>query len=192
MYCKRPEARLRLLHLLAALTLALSLGAARSEPEASGISVGRMKFCRAIKDREPEQAADRFPSDIEKVYCFTVILNAGVETHVVHKWYHREKLMAEVTLTARGEYWRTWSSKRMLPEWSGAWRVDVVSADGQVLKSLSFEIVAAGAEGAASGFQETSQDGGDGGGAAAGMSRGLESWFGSLPGVPLGLITYII
>ncbi len=165
MFCKRPIAGPFSLRVLAALTLALLFfGAAASEPEASGISVGRMKFCRAIKDREPQQAADRFPSDIEQVYCFTVILNAGAETHVVHKWYHQEKLMAEVKLTARGEYWRTWSSKRMLPEWSGTWRVDVVSADGQVLKSLSFQLVAAGAEGASSGSQETSEDDEGGGG----------------------------
>lgn len=111
--------------------------------ESKGISVGRMLFCRSIEDREPQETAEKFPNDIEKVYCFTVIVNAGAETHVVHKWYHNEKLMAEVTLKAKGDYWRTWSSKRMVPGWTGTWRVDVVSADGKVLKSASFELVAA-------------------------------------------------
>lgn len=134
------------LRLLAVAALALCLVSAALPPEPSGISVGRMKFCRAIKDREPHQPAAKFPSDIEKVYCFTVILNAGEETHVVHRWYRKEKLMAEVKLTARGEYWRTWSSKRMLPEWAGGWRVDVAAADGRTLKSLSFELVAAGTD----------------------------------------------
>jgi len=111
--------------------------------ETASISVGRMMFCRSIKDREPQEPANTFPNTIEKVYCFTAILNAGAETHVVHKWYYQDKLMAEVRLKAKGEYWRTWSSKQMLQEWRGTWRVDVVSADGKILKSASFELVAA-------------------------------------------------
>jgi hypothetical protein len=114
--------------------------------ESKGISVGRMVFCRSIKDREPQETAEKFPNDIKSVFCFTVIVNAGAETHVVHKWYHGEKLMAEVTLKAQGEYWRTWSTKRMAADQTGTWRVDVVSADGKILKSASFELVAAGAE----------------------------------------------
>ncbi len=114
--------------------------------ETKQISVGRMMFCRSIKDREPQKAATSFPNDIEKVYCFTVILDAGAETHVVHKWYHKGKLRAEVKLKAKGEYWRTWSSKRMLPGWTGTWRVDIVSADGKILKSKSFELMTPGTE----------------------------------------------
>ena len=104
------------------------------------ISVGRMMFCRSIEDREPQEAAEKLPNDLEKVYCFTVIVNAGAETHVVHKWYHGDKLMAEVTLKAEGEYWRTWSSKRMLESWTGAWRVDILDENGTVLISTPFEL----------------------------------------------------
>jgi hypothetical protein len=106
------------------------------------ISVGRMLFCRSIKEREPQETAARFPNDIELVYCFTVIENAGAEaTQVTHKWYWGDKLMGSVQLKAQGEYWRTWSLKHLQPEWTGTWRVDVVSVDGKVLKSASFEVV---------------------------------------------------
>ncbi|MCX5752763.1 MAG: DUF2914 domain-containing protein, partial [Candidatus Krumholzibacteria bacterium] len=36
--------------------------------------------------------------------------------------------------------WRTWSSKKILPEWQGTWRVDVLAPDGEVLKSGSFAV----------------------------------------------------
>ena len=122
----------------AIVALSVCVGASE-EPATKPISVGRMIFCRAVKDREPEGAADAFPTDIGQVYCFTVVLDAGPdETHVVHKWYLGDKLMAEVKLKAQGEYWRTWSVKHMQPEWTGRWRVDVVSADGKVLKSALF------------------------------------------------------
>ena len=143
--------RAALLLTLAALSC---LAPAAETTETASISVGRMMFCRSIKDREPQEPANTFPNTIEKVYCFTVILNAGAETHVVHKWYHQDKLMAEVRLKAKGEYWRTWSSKQMLQEWTGAWRVDVVSADGEILKSASFELAADKDEAAEDGSQE--------------------------------------
>jgi hypothetical protein len=131
---------------LAILAAVIVLLPAAAPEEAKQISVGRMVFCRAIKDREPQEAAVSFPNDIEKVLCFTEILDAGAETHVVHKWYFGDELMAEVKLKAQGEYWRTWSSKRMSAEWTGTWRVDVVAADGTVLRSESFELVAPGQE----------------------------------------------
>jgi hypothetical protein len=144
----------------AALALvALLLPAALSQ-EAKQISVGRMVFCRAVKDREPQEAAASFPNDMERVCCFTVILDAGAETQVVHKWYFGDELMAEVKLKAEGEYWRTWSSKGMSPEWTGTWRVDVVAADGTVLKSASFELVVPGQEPGAGEEPEESGTGG--------------------------------
>ena len=115
--------------------------ASSETPATSSISVGRMVFCRAVKDREPQEAAEAFPVDIGRVYCFTEILNAGTEeTYVIHRWYLGDKLMAEVKLKAQGEYWRTWSYKSVTPEWKGGWRVDVVSAAGEVLKSGSFTL----------------------------------------------------
>ncbi|MBN1918838.1 MAG: DUF2914 domain-containing protein [Verrucomicrobia bacterium] len=114
---------------------------ASEEATTAAISVGRMVFCRSIEEREPKDAAETFPTDVGRIYCFTAILNAGPEeTHVVHKWYRGEELMAEVKLKAQGEYWRTWSVKGIMAEWTGRWRVDVVSAAGDVLKSASFVV----------------------------------------------------
>jgi len=156
--------------------------ASSETPATSSISVGRMVFCRAVKDREPQEAAEAFPVDIGRVYCFTEILNAGTEeTYVIHRWYLGDKLMAEVKLKAQGEYWRTWSYKSVTPEWKGGWRVDVVSAAGEVLKSGSFtlgEAEPSEAPGTESGGQDTqpgessSGDVSDGGGGAAGSGSG--------------------
>jgi hypothetical protein len=48
-------------------------------------------------------------------------------------------LRAKVTLN-KGEAgrWRTHSSKSMMPEWQGAWRVDVLDENGNTLKSAEF------------------------------------------------------
>jgi hypothetical protein len=48
--------------------------------------------------------------------------------------------MARVSLRVAGPNWRTWSSKTILPEWTGEWRVDVVGPDGTVLRSVDFTV----------------------------------------------------
>jgi hypothetical protein len=34
--------------------------------------------------------------------------------------------------------WRTWSSKTLLPEWTGEWMVEVLTSDGTPLESVIF------------------------------------------------------
>jgi hypothetical protein len=60
-------------------------------------------------------------------------------------WHFVDKEMAKVDLTIGGDPWRTWSSKRIDEEWSGNWRVDVVTASGEILKSMDF-VIQEGAE----------------------------------------------
>ncbi|MCP4572388.1 MAG: DUF2914 domain-containing protein [bacterium] len=62
------------------------------------------------------------------------------DTSVTHAWYHEGETKARVDLPVFGGHWRTWSSKLILPAWTGAWEVKVLDADGSVLASASFEI----------------------------------------------------
>ena len=48
------------------------------------------------------------------------------------------KNKTEVTFDVKGARWRVWSSKTLLPEWLGEWKVSVVDDDGKVLHSDSF------------------------------------------------------
>ena len=65
----------------------------------------------------------------------------GDSTTVSHVWYHGEIRRADVQLNVRGYRWRTWSTKVIQEDWTGEWRVDVVSADGKILKSKRFRII---------------------------------------------------
>jgi hypothetical protein len=68
------------------------------------------------------------------------VVGAGDSTTVVHNWYRGEEKMAAVELVIMGARWRTWSSKRMAPGWQGRWRVDVTTADGEVIESKEFSL----------------------------------------------------
>jgi hypothetical protein len=97
-----------------------------------------MEFCTGIEDRQPVGATSQFFSEIDRIYCFTRITGAADTMTVQHVWYFGENEKARVALPVRSKSWRTWSSKRMIADWAGVWRVDVVMPDGTVLMKKEF------------------------------------------------------
>ena len=106
--------------------------------QAGELAVEVMEFCPAVEDRAPVGATTQFLNPVEKIYCYTKIAGAADTVTVFHVWYYDEKEMARVELTVKSASWRTWSSKKMLQEWSDVWRVDVETEDGTVLESKEF------------------------------------------------------
>lgn len=113
---------------------------APAAPAAPTLSVARDAVAANVVDREPQDAAETFAPTIHAVYYFTEVHGADSPTTITHRWLYRDQVMAEVTLEVGGSPWRTWSSKTILPEWTGTWKVEVVTAGGQVLASKSFTI----------------------------------------------------
>jgi hypothetical protein len=95
---------------------------------------------RSLESEAATFAADAFTAEAGQVYCLTRIRNLDVPATVTHVWYHEGKTMARVDLTIGSSDWRTWSSKRILPEWKGAWEVKVLDANGVVLGSGGFAV----------------------------------------------------
>lgn len=100
--------------------------------------VYRSTFTTAIEDKEPVSELDVIPSDTAKVYFFTEL--RGLEGHTVtHRWEYSGETMAEVSFNIGADRWRTWSSKNMLPGWSGVWEVSVLDEGGNIMMQKSFE-----------------------------------------------------
>ncbi len=107
---------------------------------AQEITVSQAVVCQEIVDRMPVGFGDVIPVGTERVFCFTRIDGAQGETEITHNWYYKGALKASVVLPVRTSEWRTWSSKTLLPEWTGDWMVEVLSKDGTPLESLIFFI----------------------------------------------------
>lgn len=112
----------------------------------SGLSVQDAVICTGVVDRAPEGAAEEFPADVGKLYCFTRIVGAADETTVTHVWIWGDEEVASVELKVGTASWRTHSSKNIWPGWKGDWKVEVRDAEGNVLKTLNFKVVAAAEE----------------------------------------------
>lgn len=123
------------------LTLMISLaliGIPLTGVMAQELTVTRAAVCQDVADREPVGSGDVFPAGTERVFCHTEIDGAEGESEVTHNWYYKGALKASVVLPVRAGKWRTWSSKTMLPEWTGEWMVEVLSKDGTPLESIIF------------------------------------------------------
>jgi len=92
----------------------------------------------AIADQMPVDRIESYPADYGKLFCFTRVVGAEEDTSITHVWYYQGQEMARVSLPVRSPDWRTYSSKRFLPEWSGDWRVTVLDSEQRELTSMTF------------------------------------------------------
>jgi len=107
--------------------------------------VARAIFTTAIVDREPIDTLEILSADISRVFFFTDLRGLSGQI-VTHHWEYNGRLMAEITFkVGSGERWRVYSSKNLLPEWTGTWKVIINNESGEALHTSVFEYVAAAA-----------------------------------------------
>ena len=110
---------------------------AQNPPE---LVVSVAAICKDPVDHEPVDSGNSFTADVGKLYCFTKITGAQSPTQVTHVWLFDGTERARVDLAVNAVSWRTFSSKIIQQHELGAWRVDVLDAEGNVLKTLEFEV----------------------------------------------------
>ncbi len=105
----------------------------------AAVSVSRDVLAASIVDKEPTPAPSPVPADVGRLCYFTEVA-AESPTTVQHAWLWGDREMAVVTLQVSGPKYRTWSCKNIMPEWIGAWKVELRSSDGMVLASKTFSV----------------------------------------------------
>lgn len=120
----------------------------QTTPKASTGSVARGIFTSGVQNHEPVDQLSEATSDTGTVLFFTELKGFEGET-VTHRWEYNGENMAEVKFQVGGSRWRVWSSKNLLPEWTGIWKVSVVNGNGKVVASETLNYSAAPAEVAA-------------------------------------------
>ena len=66
------------------------------------------------------------------------IVGAQEDTEITHVWYYQDSELARVTLPVRSSNWRTYSSKRFLPQWAGKWVVVVLDEEQNEIATIPF------------------------------------------------------
>lgn len=111
--------------------------AAEAQPAPPQGEVARAQFTTAVVEREPTDRVETLHTSAREVFFFTEL--RGFQGHEVrHRWSHEGEVMAEVPFQVEGPRWRVYSSKELLPAWTGEWSVAVVDARGEVVAEESF------------------------------------------------------
>lgn len=100
-------------------------------------SVARATITSDVQDREPVDSLSTVTTDDSKVFYFTEIQDMAGHT-VTHRWEFNDQVMAEVDFEIGGPRWRVYSSKTMMPDWQGNWKVSVIDEDGSPLSVNTF------------------------------------------------------
>ena len=114
--------------------LLLSLGSIARAGE-----VSRAQFSIGIDDREPVSVVETLDSKAHNSISFFTELNDMTGTTVTHQWTHKDKVMFEKSFEVKSERWRVWTSKTLIPAWTGTWTVNVLNDENELIASKSFE-----------------------------------------------------
>lgn len=136
---RRIPASLATLSALAVFALASPSDAA-AQAEAGSLSVAEAVVTTGVQERQPVDEVSTVSADVGRVFLWTRVTGAQGEVEVAHVWYHGDQEMARVPVRVASPNWRTWTSKEILPHWTGSWRVEVEGPGGQVLHSASFQV----------------------------------------------------
>jgi hypothetical protein len=107
---------------------------------AAGLQVAQGVVTTQVVNRMPVDEIQSYTVSVGKLYCFTRIVGAQGDTTVTDVWKLNGQEVARVELPVRSSDWRTWSSKTIPPEAKGEWEVDVLDAQGQLLKTIKFTL----------------------------------------------------
>ena len=107
----------------------------------SNLNVLKATICADIEDRMPAGVGNTFSWSTHRVYVWSLVQAKDLPSEIRHIYYFQGQKVTDVALNVRSSSWRTWSYKTISNErYKGSWRVDIASAEGQVLRSLYFEI----------------------------------------------------
>jgi hypothetical protein len=105
------------------------------------LSVAKASICENVKGRMPVGEQISFPWSIPRIYAWSLIKADKYPSKIRHIYYFGDQKISDVALNVRSYSWRTWSYQSISNKrFKGPWRVDIATADGQVLRRLHFEV----------------------------------------------------
>ena len=108
-----------------------------------GIVILDSKVCKKVKNNQPLDPGRRFPTDIGRVYCHSLLdNNSGKHIDIYHTWYMNGELKAKVRIRVRdGKEIPAVSHREVAESDKGTWKVEITDSDKKILDTIIFELV---------------------------------------------------
>ena len=99
--------------------------------------------CKKVKNNQPLYPGKRFPTDIGKVYCHSLLNNnSGKHNDIYHIWYMNGNLKAKVRIRVReGQEIPAVSHREVASSDKGTWKIEITDSDKKILDTVIFEVV---------------------------------------------------
>ena len=101
------------------------------------------KICKKVKNNQPMGPGRRFPTDIGRVYCHSLLNNnSGKHNDIYHIWYINGEMKAKVRIRVRdGQEIPAVSHREVVESDKGTWKVEITDSDKKILDTIIFELV---------------------------------------------------
>jgi len=139
--------RARIVWLVSVVVAPIVVWELRAQVPAAGLAVTRARITQTIESLNPGPAVTEVPRSAleDGVIAYAVIrAPAGLTQQVIFEWHHNREVerISETIHGGSTSGWRAFSRKKIFPvDPVGAWIVDLLTPQGQLLKRLRFEIV---------------------------------------------------
>ncbi len=105
------------------------------------MKVSMAAACKDVQDKNPFGKTHSFQWSTDRVYIWNLIESKTGLSSIRHIYYFEGEVVSDIALDIRSSWWRTWSYKALSDKrYIGNWRVDITSADGNLLESVQFEV----------------------------------------------------
>ena len=109
---------------------------------ASLLQISKYSVCSEIKNKNPKAEKNIFHLNQDKyAFVWVEVWAESFPTHINHVYYLNNKKYCTVPLEIKYIRMRTWSKITLNnSDQKGLWRVDIVAANGTILKQVAFEV----------------------------------------------------
>ena len=94
---------------------------------------------RIIDKLATEVFENQVPVQVSNLFFFTQVEGANDQI-IYHRWLFKNQEMARIPLKINSNLYRTWSSKRLIPDWQGKWTIEVLNETKEVIHRQTFEL----------------------------------------------------
>jgi hypothetical protein len=103
--------------------------------ENADTKVVKTVLCQAVKDRDPQDEVET--AKVGDVLVGWTQISAAEDTTITHRWLREGETISDVSLNIKkSPSYRAWSRKTIGS--AGNWTWQILDADGNVLKEVSF------------------------------------------------------
>ena len=107
------------------------------------VVVLRSLACKKVKNNQPLYPGRRFPTDIGRVFCHSLLdNNTGKYNDIYHIWYMNGNLKSKVRIRIRdGKEIPAVSHREVKSSDKGTWKIEITDSDKKILDTVIFEVV---------------------------------------------------